>query len=60
MGADLLREFLGRFGSIFDEVRNSELREAGDSARDMRAIQDLEYPAKCSVLLQAELSFCPP
>ncbi len=40
--ADLGGQFGGGFGSVFDEVRDTELREASDGASDVNAIHDLE------------------
>ena len=36
-------KLLGRFGSSFHEVRDSQLCEAGNRPRDMDSVQQLEY-----------------
>jgi len=43
VGPDLSRQLVSRFGSGVEEVRDSELGEAGHRARDVDAAQELEY-----------------
>jgi hypothetical protein len=47
VGSNLTRQLFRRFGSAIDEVRDTKLREAGDSACDVTSIYELEYADVC-------------
>jgi hypothetical protein len=44
VSSDLTRKILGRSRNCINEVRNSELRQTGDGARNVRTIQELKHP----------------
>jgi hypothetical protein len=49
---DLARQLFRRLGSGLDEVRDTQLREAGDNARHVRAVQQLEHAHVCGRTLR--------
>src|ERR1700680_2196234 len=47
VGSDLTCQLFSRFRRAIDEVRDTELREASDSACDITSSHDLEYADVC-------------